>query len=257
MVLKIPLFEKLFNDYGLSEEDKGRIRRDLEAIKAKDEETFLHSVRVTLLSMKIAKQLGMDPKPLLFAAPRHDDGKILVPNKVLKKKKNWGPEDSAIMKAHPVDSFRMLEPTNAFSAYIDVDHHRHGENPYPKRLPKGETFVLSPKAKRLAFEYSKPLAIADCWDAAVNRKNSRFGGKRITLKLIREAMLHDLSHIQPMVNKLFEEKFFTQQMLANTVMGREKRRLSLRATNPILKMGAGKRTPNTLTSVKGRVIRRR
>lgn len=248
MTFKIPLFEKLFNEYGLSEEDKSRIRTDLEAIKVKDEETFLHSVRVTLLSMKIAKHLGMDPKPLLFAAPRHDDGKILVPDKVLKKKKNWGPEDSAIMKNHSTQSFRMLEPTNAFSAYIAVDHHRHGENPYPRRLPKG-THELSVKAKRLAFEYSKPLAIADCWDAAVNRRNSRFNGKRVTLKIVREALLHDLIHMQPMVNKLFEEKFFTQQMLANTVMGREKRRPQLRATNPILKIGARKRT--------SRVMRRR
>jgi len=219
MSYRIPLFEKLFADYELSEEDKGRIRTDLALLKAKDRETFLHSARVTLLSMKIAKYLGMNTKPLLFAAPRHDDGKMLVPDKVLKKKKNWGPKDSAAMKAHPVDTFKRVEPANAFSAYIAVNHHRHGLNPYPEKLPKG-THELTLSAKRRAFEYSKVLAIADCWDATVNRRNSRFAGQKITLNLVKEAMIHDLQRIRPMVDKLFNEKFFTEQMLAKTVMGK-------------------------------------
>jgi len=234
MAHRIPLLEKLFNHYGLSEEDRGRIRTDLALIKAKDEETFLHSARVTLLSMKIARHLGMDTKPLLFAAPRHDDGKIFVPDEILKKKKNWGPKDSAAMKAHPVDTFKRVEPTNAFSAYIAVNHHRHGPQPYPERLPNG-THKLTLRAKRLAFEYSKVLAIADCWDAAVNRKNSRFNGK-LNLKIVKEAMLRDLQKMQPMVNKLFNEKFFTEQMLANSVMGKAIRGRSLARKKFAVKM---------------------
>lgn len=230
----IPLFEKLFNEYGLGEADRERIRTDLASLEARDKETFLHSIRVTLLSMKIAKHFGMDTHPLFFSAPRHDDGKLLVPDRVLKKRKNWGPSDSAAMKAHPVDSFRMLEPTNAFSAYIAVNHHRHGLNPYPKRLPKG-THQLTLRAKREAFEYSKVLAIADCWDAAVNRKNSRFAGKRITLDLVKEVMLHDLARIQPMVNQLFNEKFFNEEMLAKSTMGKTNKRNILERKKVALK----------------------
>jgi len=231
----IPLFEKLFIEYGLREEDRERIRTDLALLKAKDRETFLHSVRVTLLSMKIAKHFGMNTRPLFFSAPRHDDGKLLVPDKVLKKKKNWGPSDSAVMKAHPVDSFKRLEPTNAFSAYIAVNHHRHGPNPYPKKLPKG-THNLSLRAKREAFEYSKILAIADCWDAAVNRNNNRFAGKRITLDLVKEVMLHELARIQPMVNQLFNENFFNEEMLAKSTRGKVNKRNLLERKKVTLKI---------------------
>jgi hypothetical protein len=216
---RVSELEGLFEQYQVKEFDRQLIRRDLGLLREKDFETFAHSVRTTLLSMKIAQLLGMDPKPLLFAGPRHDVGKKNTPNKVLKKKSNFTREDREAMKPHPTDSFNHLLRTNLFSAQIGVSHHRHGNDPYPKRLPRGAG-VLSHKTKLLANKYSKPLAIADWIDAALFRKNSRFSGQQVTLELVKREMLKDMPKLSQMIEKVFSEGLVNEQML---IMARQRR----------------------------------
>jgi hypothetical protein len=213
MFNKEPLLNGLFEEYGLSEVEQNRIIRDLARIKSKDSQTYYHSLRTTLLAMEIAKHFGLDPKPLLFAGPRHDFGKINTPDHILKKKGNFTHEDHLKMGPHPADMFHHVHPTNAFTAQIGVSHHRHQLNPYPKKLPKGEV-KLTHKAKLLANKYSKHLALADWLDAALFRKNSRFAGQALTVDLLKSTMLHDMPKLKSMIEKIFADGIVNEKLIA-------------------------------------------
>ncbi len=212
---KVPVLETLFDEYNLTQLDRAYIARDLLLLKKKDLATYAHSIRTTLFAMEIAKYLGQNPRNLLFAGPRHDIGKLEVPNKVLKKKGKFNDEDRAVMKFHPVDTALHVAETHPYSALIGVNHHRHGVHPYPKRIPKIESLQnLSHEAKLSAHKESKLLAIADWFDAAVYRRNSKFFGQKITLDLIRQEMINEMPKLKGTIDKLFDGKFFKPEMLS-------------------------------------------
>ncbi len=240
---RVSELEELFEQYGVKEFDRQLIRRDLGILRSKDVETFFHSVRTTLLAMRIAQHFGMDPKPMLIAGPRHDIGKKDVPNKILKKKGTFTSEDKSAIKPHATDTYNRLIRTSVFSAQIGVNHHRHGKDPYPKRIPKGPN-VLSQKAKLLANKYSKALAIADWIDAALFRKNSRFSGREVTLDLIKKEMLKEMPKLSKMIELVFSDGIINEQMLANAKQKRESQLI-------------GKSFVRKKTALKRRVVLRR
>jgi len=213
---KVPSLEHLFEEFNVSQKDREYIVRDLMMLKKKDIVTFAHSIRTTLMAVEIAKHLGLNPKALLYAGPRHDMGKLEVPNKVLKKKGVFTDEDRAVMKFHPVDTAIHVAETNPYSALIGVNHHRHSTHPYPKRIPKIESLAgMSHSAKRSAHNESKLLAIADWFDAAVYRKNSKFQGKKINLDFIREEMTKEMPKLKGTIDKLFTSGFFKKEDLVH------------------------------------------
>ncbi|MFA6065338.1 MAG: HD domain-containing protein [archaeon] len=214
MYERIPALETLFDEYQLTSKDRAYIVRDLLRLKKKDLVTYSHSIRTTFLAMEIAKYLGLNPRALLFAGPRHDVGKLEVPDKILKKKGIFNDADRAVMSQHPTDTAIHVSQTNPYSALIGVNHHRHAVKPYPKSIPKIEALQnLSHEAKISAHKESKLLAIADWFDAAVYRRNSKFIGKEVTLDVIRREMIKEMPKLKGTIDKLFEGGFFKTEML--------------------------------------------
>jgi|GEM_PF-6476252 len=204
--------DSLLKEYNVNETDSRRIRADLERIRKKDLETYAHSIRTTFLSVELAKFFGLNPKAFVYAAPRHDYGKVHVEDRVLKKKGRFTSSDRVKMSTHPLYAFNHTKQDNPFSALLEGMHHMHNAEPYPAELPLGKSRILREKEAD-AKEYSKVLAIADWWDAAVNRKNSRTVPEKLTLEFLRAEMKKGLPKLGKMIDRLFEEGFFNETKL--------------------------------------------
>jgi len=205
--------EPLFEKYHLTEEERAPILLDLIALRKKHKGTYEHSIRTTLLAVEIAKHLGMNPRELLLASPRHDIGKKEISNKVLNKKGEFTSEDRRVMSEHPTSTAHHVAKTNPHGALIGLKHHRHKEAPYPKRLPSIDSINNLPHPeKRTAHNESKILAIADWFEAAVYRKSNKFGGRKVTLDLIKTEMIKEMPKLRGIIERLFQEGFFAKKM---------------------------------------------
>lgn len=86
-----------------------------------DEQTYVHSVNVALMSVLFAKLLSWEPekiKPLGIGAMLHDVGKLLIPKEILTKKEPLKPDEIEIMKKHTVYGYNLLKGQSNFSDEI-------------------------------------------------------------------------------------------------------------------------------------------
>lgn len=87
------------NDYG------NCIEQLLKNIKDYDYDTYKHSVRVGLLSLDIANQIGCDKDiqtEVYFGGLVHDIGKIFIPKNILNKPSKLTSEEFNIIKTHTI-----------------------------------------------------------------------------------------------------------------------------------------------------------
>lgn len=139
-----------------------------EAIEAKDSYTQGHCQRVSRLSLRIAKQLGL-PKdmeqPLQYAAILHDIGKIGIPERVLNKKGPLNEEEMEVIKMHPLIGAQILSTMDFFAPAINGVRHHH-ERWDGKGYPDG---VASEAIDPLA----RIIALADTFDAMASTRPYR------------------------------------------------------------------------------------
>lgn len=118
-----------------------------------------HSLRVTLYSLRLARQIGLpaaEAEILEQGALLHDIGKLGVPDAVLRKGGNLEPADWALMKRHPEIGFRILSGIDylADAARLVLQHHeRYDGSGYPAGL-KGDAIQLP----------ARVFAVADVFD---------------------------------------------------------------------------------------------
>ncbi len=130
------------------------------ALDLRDKETEGHTERVTEMTMKLARSMGIPDEELIHirrGALLHDIGKMAIPDSILLKP---GPLDEAeweIMRGHPAQAFRLLSPIVYLRLALDIPyshHERWDGSGYPRGL-NGEQIPL---AARL-------FAVVDVWDA--------------------------------------------------------------------------------------------
>jgi HD-GYP domain-containing protein (c-di-GMP phosphodiesterase class II) len=145
----VPALLKIAND--------PNIFRLFEAIKAKDNYTFEHSVGVGVLATLIGKWLKMPEAELAslsLAAILHDIGKVRVPTEILVKPSKLTNEENQGMKAHTVFGYELLKNTVGIShrmALVALQHHENEDGSgYPFGLGKD----------RIDY-FSKIVAVAD------------------------------------------------------------------------------------------------
>src|ERR1051326_239832 len=83
------------------------------ALDLRDHGTEGHSLRVTAITVRLAKGLGIGEADLVHirrGALLHDIGKMGVPDRILLKDGPLTPEEWEIMKQHPVYAYEMLKP---------------------------------------------------------------------------------------------------------------------------------------------------
>ncbi|MEJ5229593.1 MAG: HD domain-containing phosphohydrolase [Pseudothermotoga sp.] len=134
----------------------------------RDRETEGHSQRVTLLTLKMAKQMKIDDRELIHirrGALLHDMGKMAIPDQILLKPGKLTDEEWEIMKKHPIYAYQMLSKIDYLRPALDIPychHERFDGTGYPRGL-KGEEIPLS----------ARIFAVADVYDALTSDRPYR------------------------------------------------------------------------------------
>ena len=186
------ILEEALDAEGVALQHKENIKHYLSILKNRDEKTYAHSVRVGILASKIAiyaAKPGISARMLLWAGLLHDIGKALVHPDVLNKTSNFSEADYAAMEPHVQYAWDMLNNIHDWTAHIVVRHHQFGPKPYPAVLPPLPEY-LNGKAEMITMA-ARLLAMADYYDALMNRNNDKNGEKPLTPKQKREIYMKD------------------------------------------------------------------
>lgn len=168
------------------------------AMDLRDKETEGHTLRVTDLSVKLARNMGINEGELLFirrGALLHDIGKLGVPDAILHKTASLNDEEWKIMRQHPQLAHDMLYPIEYLRPALDIPYCHHEKfdgTGYPRQL-KGEAIPLS----------ARIFAVVDVWDALTSDRPYRPAwDKDKTLSYINE---QSGKHFDPNVVKGFNQ----------------------------------------------------
>ncbi len=138
------------------------------AMDLRDKETEGHSQRVTELTVRVGRLLGMKESEITQirrGALLHDMGKMGVPDGILFKPGPLSDEEWVIMKRHPIDAFNMLSSIEYLVSALDIPYCHHEKwdgSGYPRGLA-GEEIPLA----------ARIFAIVDVWDALTSDRPYR------------------------------------------------------------------------------------
>ena len=130
------------------------------ALELRDQETQGHSERVTEMTVRLARALGLSEAALVQVrrgALLHDIGKMGIPDKILLKPGKLTDEEWEIMRQHPVYAYNLLLPIAYLRPALDIPYCHHEKwdgTGYPRGL-QGEQIPLA----------ARIFAIVDVWDA--------------------------------------------------------------------------------------------
>lgn len=140
----------------------------VDALDLRDRETEGHTERVTELSLKLARKMGMEGRDLVNfqrGALLHDIGKVAISDTILNKPGALSEEEWAIMHRHPAIAFELLSKSNYLIPALDIPYCHHEKwdgSGYPRGL-KGEQIPLS----------ARIFTIVDVWDALTSDRPYR------------------------------------------------------------------------------------
>jgi putative nucleotidyltransferase with HDIG domain len=130
------------------------------ALELRDKGTNGHTLRVTEMSLRLARKIGMDEEEILHihrGALLHDIGKMGISDAILLKSGSLSGSEREIMKEHTVHAYKMLSQIEYLKPALDIPYFHHEKwdgTGYPLGL-KGKDI---PIAARL-------FAVVDVWDA--------------------------------------------------------------------------------------------
>ncbi len=168
------------------------------ALDLRDKETEGHTQRVTILTERLARSLGVNGEELMHltrGALLHDIGKMAIPDGVLLKPGELTEDERELIRKHPQYAFDMLYPIEFLRRALDIPYCHHEKwdgTGYPRKL-KGEEI---PFAARI-------FPVIDVWDALVSDRPYRKG---LPHAEVRERIKADAGrHFDPRVVEAFLE----------------------------------------------------
>jgi HD-GYP domain-containing protein (c-di-GMP phosphodiesterase class II) len=138
------------------------------ALELRDRETEGHTRRVTELTMRLARYIGVNDNEMVNiyrGVLLHDIGKMGVPDHILKKKGKLTEAEWEEMRQHPVYAYNLLWPISFLRRVLDIPycHHEHWDGSgYPRGL-KGEQIPLA----------ARIFSVVDNWDALLSDRPYR------------------------------------------------------------------------------------
>ena len=142
----------------------------VDALDMRDKETEGHTQRVTILTERLARSMGVEGDELIQitrGALLHDIGKMAISDSILLKPGPLTEEERELMKQHPVHAHKMLNRIEFLRPAIDIPHYHHEKwdgTGYPAGL-KGEDIPLA----------ARIFPVVDVWDALTSNRPYRKG----------------------------------------------------------------------------------
>ncbi|MFC1853565.1 HD domain-containing phosphohydrolase [candidate division CSSED10-310 bacterium] len=130
------------------------------ALDLRDKETEGHTQRVTKMTLRLAREMGMADDELVHiqrGALLHDIGKIGISDSILLKPGPLTDQEREIMEKHPTYAYEMLSAITYLRPALDIPYYHHEKydgTGYPMGL-KGKQIPLS----------ARIFALIDVWDA--------------------------------------------------------------------------------------------
>ena len=166
------------------------------ALDLRDKETEGHTQRVTILTHRLARSMGVSDAELVHitrGALLHDIGKMAIPDGILLKPGQLTDDERKLIQKHPVYAFEMLRPIDFLVPAIDIPYCHHEKwdgTGYPRGLKQDEI----PFAARI-------FPIIDVWDALTSNRPYR---KAMPHDEVRQLIRADSGkHFDPIVVEAF------------------------------------------------------
>lgn len=147
------------------------VLKRLNQLKASDDYTFHHSMRVSILATMIGKWLGYSQEELVElgeAGLLFDIGKLNIPEFILKKPSQVNPDEYELIKKHAQFSYSILLKTRGVSSnikYAALHHHeRMDGSGYPLRLRESQI-----------HDFAKIIMVCDVFDALITDRPYKKG----------------------------------------------------------------------------------
>lgn len=144
------------------------VRGWVRALDLRDRETAGHTQRVTELTLRLARKMGVSDEQLvhiLRGALLHDIGKLAISDVILHKPGPLSAEERKLFEQHPAIGYQLLSPIEFLQPALDIvycHHERWDGSGYPRGL-KGEEIPLA----------ARIFAVVDVWDALVSDRAFR------------------------------------------------------------------------------------
>jgi putative two-component system response regulator len=138
------------------------------AVDAKSPYTWGHSDRVTRYALSLADAVGItghQREVIRRGASLHDIGKMSVPDAVLNKAGPLTREEYEIIKRHPLDGVRIVEPLQSLRETLPIIRSHH-ERPDATGYPDGLHGEEIPYLVRI-------VSVADVYDALASERPYR------------------------------------------------------------------------------------
>jgi len=138
------------------------------ALDLRDEGTEGHTQRVTELTLRLARAMGVRDGDLVHVrrgALLHDIGKMAIPDQILLKQGPLTDAEWNVMKHHPVYARDLISAIEYLRPAVDIPycHHERWDGAgYPRGLA-GHSIPLAPRI----------FAVADVWDALTSDRPYR------------------------------------------------------------------------------------
>ncbi len=134
--------------------------------KIAGEETYYHSLNVSILSMMLAKELSFAPEDIRvlgLGCLFHDIGKVEIPDRINHAKHNLSKAEQHLLQQHCRYGVKLGEKLGLPKAAIDIiaQHHEHADGSgYPDHLTNDQMTLLS-----------RVASVVNAYDNLCNRPN--------------------------------------------------------------------------------------
>jgi len=168
----------------------------VQALDMRDKETEGHTQRVTILTERLARGMGVEGDELVNitrGALLHDIGKMAIPDGILLKPDKLTDAERVLIQKHPIYAYDMLKRIEFLLPAIDIPYCHHEKwdgTGYPRGLKRDEI----PFAARI-------FPVIDVWDALISDRPYRKGWSH---QQVREYIRADSGkHFDPQVVEAF------------------------------------------------------
>jgi putative nucleotidyltransferase with HDIG domain len=166
------------------------------ALDMRDKETEGHTQRVTVLTQRLARAMGVDDDQMIHitrGALLHDIGKMAIPDSILLKPGALTDAERELIKQHPKYAYDMLKRIDFLLPAIDIPHYHH-ERWDGAGYPEGLSGEHIPFPARI-------FPVIDVWDALTSDRPYRGA---LPHDEVKERIKADAgSHFDPQVVEVF------------------------------------------------------